>query len=238
MIPAVQLLISGIDYLRHHTKAYIASYLSHMTYDASETPQHYNLLWIPMTGRQQRREDIQDIFATVSYARSESDPFFIVLEYADCLTHAAANSMLKLLEEPPTGYHIILLASSEDAVLPTIRSRSQIRRFVTEDTYDHHPLYHLFSDYGTLHASQLQKILDDQIPTEYETHIIINALQAVWLRNYEKAVQSGVHHRVRTAETMVTILKNAMHNIPISGNVKLFWRILMCQINIMDKGGT
>jgi DNA polymerase-3 subunit delta' len=41
----------------------------------------------------------------------------------------SANSMLKLLEEPPAGTVLILLTSRISAVLPTIVSRCQIIRF-------------------------------------------------------------------------------------------------------------
>lgn len=43
----------------------------------------------------------------------------------DTLTDQAANSLLKLLEEPPAGTHLILLASRAGSVLPTILSRCQ-----------------------------------------------------------------------------------------------------------------
>ncbi len=42
---------------------------------------------------------------------------------ADRLNEEAANCMLKTLEEPPQHTILVLLASSEDAVLPTISSR-------------------------------------------------------------------------------------------------------------------
>ena len=51
------------------------------------------------------------------------------MEDADRLTEAAANSFLKLLEEPPAGWLIILLASSEDKLLTTILSRVVKLRF-------------------------------------------------------------------------------------------------------------
>src|SRR5262249_52956328 len=40
-----------------------------------------------------------------------------------------ANSLLKTLEEPPPGSVLILIGTSADKQLPTIRSRSQIIRF-------------------------------------------------------------------------------------------------------------
>jgi len=42
------------------------------------------------------------------------------------MTREAQNALLKLLEEPPAGSMLILSATSERALLPTIVSRSQI----------------------------------------------------------------------------------------------------------------
>jgi replication-associated recombination protein RarA len=47
----------------------------------------------------------------------------VIIEDAHVLTGEAQNALLKTLEEPPTGTTIILTAASEQALLPTIRSR-------------------------------------------------------------------------------------------------------------------
>ncbi len=47
----------------------------------------------------------------------------IVIESADDMTDAAANSLLKTLEEPPAGTVFLLSARSVSGVLPTIASR-------------------------------------------------------------------------------------------------------------------
>ena len=47
---------------------------------------------------------------------------------------AAANSLLKMLEEPPACGLIILIAESEQQLLPTIRSRCQVVRFGALET--------------------------------------------------------------------------------------------------------
>jgi RecA/RadA recombinase len=51
---------------------------------------------------------------------------FIIFEDAHLLTHEAQNALLKTLEEPPRGSIIIMTSSHEQALLPTIRSRTQI----------------------------------------------------------------------------------------------------------------
>ncbi|MEM1354459.1 MAG: hypothetical protein AAGH88_06195 [Planctomycetota bacterium] len=48
-----------------------------------------------------------------------------IVDEAELLAGAGQNAMLKTLEEPPAGTHIILVTASEDRLLPTIRSRCQ-----------------------------------------------------------------------------------------------------------------
>lgn len=52
-----------------------------------------------------------------------------IVDDADFLNEAGANCLLKTLEEPPPGSVLILISTSLDRQLPTIRSRSQIIRF-------------------------------------------------------------------------------------------------------------
>ncbi|QGJ68349.1 ATPase AAA [Planctomycetales bacterium 10988] len=52
-----------------------------------------------------------------------------VIEDADYLNAEGANSLLKLLEEPPPRSVLILICTSLDRQLPTIRSRCQVIRF-------------------------------------------------------------------------------------------------------------
>jgi DNA polymerase-3 subunit delta' len=52
-----------------------------------------------------------------------------VIDDADYLNQEGANCLLKTLEEPPPGSIIILICTSEQRQLPTIRSRCQIVRF-------------------------------------------------------------------------------------------------------------
>ena len=49
-----------------------------------------------------------------------------IIEDAHLLTMEAQNALLKTLEEPPKGTYVLLTAANEQALLPTIRSRTQI----------------------------------------------------------------------------------------------------------------
>lgn len=48
----------------------------------------------------------------------------VLIDGADRMTTAAANALLKTLEEPPQSLRFFLLAEAYDRVIPTIRSRS------------------------------------------------------------------------------------------------------------------
>ncbi len=53
----------------------------------------------------------------------------VVIAEADKMTPEAANSLLKILEEPPPAMHLFLTTSRVNALLPTIISRCQEIRF-------------------------------------------------------------------------------------------------------------
>jgi DNA polymerase-3 subunit delta' len=50
----------------------------------------------------------------------------VAIEPAEAMNHAAANALLKILEEPPPSVYFILVASQWRRLLPTIRSRCRV----------------------------------------------------------------------------------------------------------------
>ncbi|MCB8816795.1 DNA polymerase III subunit [Desulfosporosinus shakirovi] len=67
----------------------------------------------------------------------EGDYKVSVIEQADTLTLPAANSLLKVIEEPPERTVIILCAENAEGILPTIQSRAQLVFFpnLSEETW-------------------------------------------------------------------------------------------------------
>ena len=74
-------------------------------------------------------EQIRDLKREASYPPYEARWKVFVIEDAEAMRAEAANSLLKVLEEPASQSVIILISESASAVLPTIVSRSQIVRF-------------------------------------------------------------------------------------------------------------
>ncbi len=70
---------------------------------------------------------IRTVIARAQYVPTEAPARVFVLT-SSALMKEAANSLLKLLEEPPDRVHLILLAENTGELLPTIRSRCAVAR--------------------------------------------------------------------------------------------------------------
>lgn len=73
-------------------------------------------------------DQVRDIHHNLSL-RTLAKARFVIVDPADALTVQAANSLLKVLEEPPENTYFILITDSFHKLLPTIRSRAQIFGF-------------------------------------------------------------------------------------------------------------
>lgn len=80
-------------------------------------------------GRELLIEQIKDMSRQASYAPTLSKHKVCIIDGADFMKAPAANSLLKLLEEPPDFWLFILIATDINRLLPTILSRVISRRF-------------------------------------------------------------------------------------------------------------
>jgi hypothetical protein len=59
---------------------------------------------------------------------NEAEQHVFIMVSADHMNHHAQNTLLKLLEDPPSACVFYLLCENETMLLPTVRSRCQIKR--------------------------------------------------------------------------------------------------------------
>lgn len=74
-------------------------------------------------------DQVREIIADASLSPARAARKVYIVERAELLRGAAANALLKTIEEPPSDVIFILTARSVEAVLPTIVSRCQVVRF-------------------------------------------------------------------------------------------------------------
>jgi len=76
-------------------------------------------------------EDVRAVREEASRSRHEAPYAVFILDEADRLTEAAANALLKVLEEPPAAVVFVLVARSAEALVDTVPSRARTLPFVS-----------------------------------------------------------------------------------------------------------
>ena len=80
-----------------------------------------------------KTERIRELVGQFSQAGIESQQQVFIIEQAEKMHPNAANSLLKVIEEPQSDVYIFFLTSDEEKILPTIRSRTQIFHFKKQE---------------------------------------------------------------------------------------------------------
>ena len=76
-----------------------------------------------------KTERIRELVGQFSQSGIENQRQVFIIEQAEKMHVNAANSLLKVIEEPQSEIYIFFLTNDEDQMLPTIRSRTQIFQF-------------------------------------------------------------------------------------------------------------
>jgi len=237
IIPPAQLWIGSHDALVGEAEQYLQTqFCPHGGCGTCTTcmqirqQQHHGVIWIaPEKGY--TLEDLEVIFETLSFSLNQDQHVFFVLQKADYLTTACANSLLKSLEEPTTGYHFILLASRLDALLPTIKSRCIIKTFSSQSVDpQHEQLYALLSSHNSPDPAVFLKAIDSSKINERESTELLDALLSYWIKIYSQSIAKGDARAERTALARLNVLKAALSEPPMPGSSKLFWKNVFMQI--------
>ncbi|MGH8445566.1 MAG: hypothetical protein ACREVL_09875 [Solimonas sp.] len=92
--------------------------------------------WQPDEDRKRRDisiEGARSLIAKLGFSSHYGSDRFALIEPADLLNANSANALLKTIEEPPAGMHLLLVTERPQALLPTLRSRCQRMRFARPD---------------------------------------------------------------------------------------------------------
>lgn len=95
---------------------------------AGTHPDLYKLIHLEKS-QQIKIQQVRDVNSRVCQKSQLDNAQVIIIEHADSLTHGAANSLLKILEEPPGDVIFILVTNHFHRLLPTVRSRCRLFSF-------------------------------------------------------------------------------------------------------------
>ena len=86
---------------------------------------------VETTGRMSREiriEDVRRLRSFFAMSAADGGRRVALVDAADEMNPNAANALLKVLEEPPEGAVLLLIAHQPSALLPTVRSRCRVLR--------------------------------------------------------------------------------------------------------------
>lgn len=91
---------------------------------------HPDLFWLTPEeeGKGIKVDQVRELNESLSKTARQGGYKVVIIEPAEAMNANAANALLKSLEEPAQNTSIILVAHRPSAVIPTIRSRCQLRK--------------------------------------------------------------------------------------------------------------
>lgn len=230
-IAQTQLWLGNPTHVQERICAYIAEQTGYAL-EAIRSEQHPFVVWVKPEGVYYKRSELAPIFYRTSLCTADDEKWFIVITAADRLTHSTANSLLKVLEEPPEGYTFILSAYYRDWVLPTIRSRAVIY----EEFGGEHQVYPLVAgcyEYKKTSYVQFAQLLREHTPSEYETRAALDALLHRWCSRREEF--SHDPSACLLLDAAIRILIHYAELLPSSGSAKYFWRDLFVSLKLLER---
>lgn len=209
-----------------------------------EARQHYAVLWLKPE-KQYTRAQLDPVFEALVRKLNPQEHFFFVLESAELLTAACANSLLKSLEEPPQGYHFLLMTERPGALLPTVVSRCVISSQVASD-----------STGKASHSAATQALASPELsPDQQELCALLLQARFDQLKNFAAYLESAViaEHQapqildmlivqlsqLKSSEHQVTLFNTIEHfysRLPMPGSTKIFLKSLFLRLaSILDR---
>src|SRR5205085_6051371 len=81
-----------------------------------------------------RVDDARELLERLAFRSASGGKKVYILDEVHMLSNAAANTLLKSIEEPPDHVVFVLATTNPESVLPTIRSRTQHYEFTLVPT--------------------------------------------------------------------------------------------------------
>ena len=192
--------------------------------------QHHATTWL-YPEKQYTLDQLAIINQTVAFALEHNQHHFFIIQKADALTQACSNSLLKLIEEPPHGYHFILLTERPDEILPTIKSRCITHSYYSDKEYIRHKnLYAIFTTALSTAPAAFLKELEQAKITERDSVELLDQILAFWLNKSKTAIMNNDEQGYARAQIIIATIKEALLMPPMPGSSNLLWKNLSIQL--------
>lgn len=156
-------------------------------------------------------DDLEYVGSITQYQATE--PIFIIITHAELLSEQVANSLLKIIEEPPFNYYFFFLTDRPERLLPTIISRAT--QLYTNEKNMHtaeHPLLQFFSLQSTPQPHDFLKYLEKEAPSEIAS---VQLLEELVIYLLDKTIDK---------QQILSWYQEQLKQLPMPGGAKIFWK--------------
>ena len=189
--------------------------------------QHEFIVWINPE-KDYTIKDIQIIFEKTNFALDENQKFFFILQKAHTLNLTSANKLLKILEEPPSGYNFILLTNNANTILPTMYSRCHVTNFQNKNSkfIDSHPLLSFFYNKKINNPLEFEAELKKHYLSDSQSIELANNMISFFAEKIvaHYSTDNKKTPEIKYFEDVLQYLKEKIKKPPQSGSSKLFWK--------------
>lgn len=235
LIPPAQLWVGPHEHLVTAVEKYLQQYFCSaqgcttcITCTAIKARQYYGVVWLTPE-KSYTLDDLEPVLETLTLALEQNQHFFFVFSSADLLTPACANRLLKPMEEPPAGYHFILLSQRKEALLQTIQSRCVITTFSAQGTTQNHErIKELCTAALAPDPLTFLKELDTAPIPEQESLALVDEILAYWVEHSRSLAREKKPSAL--VEQNIMVLREALAHPPMPGSSKLFWKNIFIQL--------
>lgn len=205
---------------------------------ALKTHPDINLIQPEKQGSPIKIDQIRSLQSLIYTSPQLSDARLVIIKSAERMNQAAANALLKMLEEPPSGVYFILLVNQISTIPATVLSRCQIRHFSFDQA---NTIDYLTNGYHEAMNEAAAKIMSDQTQLIQELDALLNhhysvcSLALKWSA-YDLQALLSVLYRLHAQMIYLTLVNQSGANNPVSPLLSLAKRIKLPQLFIqIDK---
>lgn len=189
--------------------------------------QHHGIVWISPE-KDYTVDDVEPVFERTRFALDEGQHCFLILERADTMNTATANRLLKLLEEPPQGYHFVVLTSNANDILPTIRSRC-VETIVHGDHTGSFGAYHgllqyFLSEHHARSPFDFEALLKELHLSDTQSFDAVQILLGELTERWKGALRASEQSRAERINVQREFVVASLRKPPQSGSSDLFWK--------------
>ncbi len=194
-----------------------------------ENRKHESIRFIEPEG-QYTISQLNIIFDNIIFKLNAGEHYFFIINKADLLNISCSNKLLKSLEEPPAGYHFILVTSRLDSILETILSRCVIKDFSKQNIIENNILFNIFININhNINMQDIKELENTKIPN-YLIANLIDHLYDYYHNNLKTAISEQNNKKIDHISQIIEVLDKSKRQYPMPGSSKIFLKNLYLQI--------